>query len=94
MQKVIQELGITPKQYFSSHISEIETLLERPIDFKREFLDVVEHVDADGNVRPKTLSETRKRVRKTREWQSSQNAEDEAREVAAVIGEVFGKVAY
>ena len=94
MQKVIQELGITPKQYFSSHISEIERLLERPIDFKREFLDVVEHVDADGNVRPKTLSETRKRVRKTREWQSSQNAEDEAREVAAVIGEVFGKVAY
>ena len=94
MQKVIQELGITPKQYFSSHIAEIETLLERPIDFKREFLDVVEHVDADGNVRPKTLSETRKRVRKTREWQSSQNAEDEAREVAAVIGEVFGKVAY
>ena len=94
MQKVIQELGITPKQYFSSHISEIERLLERPIDFKREFLDVVEHVDADGNVRPKTLSETRKRVRKTGEWQSSQNAEDEAREVAAVIGEVFGKVAY
>ena len=94
MQKVIQELGITPKQYFSSHIAEIETLLERPIDFKREFLDVVEHVDADGNVRPKTLSETRKRVRKTGEWQSSQNAEDEAREVAAVIGEVFGKVAY
>ena len=94
LSNVITEMGITPKQYFSQHIAEIETLLERPVDFKREFLDIVEHVDENGNVRPKTLSETRKRVRKTSEWQNTKNAENEARNVAAVIGEVFGKVAY
>ena len=94
LSNVITEMGITPKQYFSQHIAEIETLLERPIDFKREFLDIVEHVDENGNVRPKTLSETRKRVRKTSEWQNTKNAENEARNVAAVLGEVFGKVAY
>ena len=93
LSNVITEMGITPKQYFSQHIAEIETLLERPIDFKREFLDIVEHVDENGNVRPKTLSETRKRVRKTSEWQNTKNAENEARNVAAVLGEVFGKVA-
>lgn len=94
LSNVITEMGVTPKQYFNQHITEIETLLERPVDFKREFLNIVEHVDENGNVRPKTLSETRKHVRKTSEWQGTKNAENEARTVVAAIGEAFGKVAY
>jgi hypothetical protein len=93
LQKAI-ESGITPDQYFAPYQYEVEQLLGRPnINLYEEFPEILQHTDAQGNIRPMTLHEVRRFVRSQPEWQQSVMGQDSARKLAFVIGQTFGEVA-
>ena len=94
LDKVINEMGVTPDQYFSPYKYQIEQMLGRQVDMLDEFSDVIEYIpDAGTNARPMTLSEVRNFVRATPEWQQTDDAKDQARALALSIGQTFGEVA-
>ena len=94
LDKVINEMGITPDQYFSPYKYQIEQMLGRQVDMLDEFSDVIEYIpDTGTNARPMTLSEVRNFVRATPEWQQTDDAKDQARALAFSIGQSFGEVA-
>ena len=88
----VMELGIMPSDYFSTHKTTIEDMLERPVDMYKEFKDILQFSDENGN--PISLSDLETRIRKAPEWQGTKNAELEAREVATLIAQEFGMVKY
>lgn len=88
----VLEQGIMPSNYFSTHKTTIEDMLERPVDMFKEFKDVLQFADDNGN--PMSLSDLETKVRKSSEWQGTKNAELEAREVATLIAQEFGMVKY
>tara|TARA_A100001515_G_scaffold22407_3_gene17131 strand:- start:1186 stop:3078 length:1893 start_codon:yes stop_codon:yes gene_type:complete len=94
LDKVINQMGITPDQYFSPYKYQIEQMLGRQVDMLDEFSDVIEYIpDAGANARPMTLSEVRNFVRALPEWQQTDDAKDQARALAFSIGQTFGEVA-
>ena len=86
------ERGIMPSDYFSTHKTTIEDMLERPVDMFGEFKDVLQFSDENGN--PMSLSDLETKIRKSSEWQGTKNAELEARELATLIAQEFGMVKY
>tara|TARA_R100001463_G_scaffold2185_2_gene9258 strand:- start:5346 stop:7481 length:2136 start_codon:yes stop_codon:yes gene_type:complete len=88
----VMELGIMPSDYFSTHKTTIEDMLERPVDMYKEFKDILQFSDENGN--PISLSGLETKIRKSSEWQGTKNAELEAREVATLIAQEFGMVKY
>ena len=94
LDKVINEMGVTPDQYFSPYKYQIEQMLGRQVNMLEEFSDVIEYMPDTGTAsRPMTLSEVRKFVRATPEWQQTDDAKDQARALAFSIGQTFGEVA-
>ena len=94
LDKVINEMGITPDQYFSPYKYQIEQMLGRQVDMLDEFSDVIEYIPDTGTTsRPMTLSEVRNFVRALPEWQQTGDAKDQARALAFSIGQTFGEVA-
>ena len=94
LDKVINEMGITPDQYFSPYKYQIEQMLGRLVDMLDEFSDVIEYIPDTGTTsRPMTLSEVRNFVRALPEWQQTGDAKDQARALAFSIGQTFGEVA-
>ena len=94
LDKVINQMGITPDQYFSPYKYQIEQMLGRQVDMLDEFSDVIEYIpDAGTNARPMTLSEVRNFVRALPEWQQTDDAKDQARALSFSIGQTFGEVA-
>ncbi len=94
LDKVINQMGITPDQYFSPYKYQIEQMLGRQVDMLDEFSDVIEYIpDAGTNARPMTLSEVRNFVRALPEWQQTGDAKDQARALSFSIGQTFGEVA-
>ena len=95
LDKVINQMGITPDQYFSPYKYQIEQMLGRQVDMLDEFSDVIEYIPDTGGTtsRPMTLSEVRNFVRATPEWQQTDDAKDQARALAFSIGQSFGEVA-
>ena len=94
LDKVINEMGVTPDQYFSPYKYQIEQMLGRQVNMLEEFSDVIEFMPDTGTAsRPMTLSEVRKFVRATPEWQQTDDAKDQARALAFSIGQTFGEVA-
>tara|TARA_R100001082_G_scaffold78310_1_gene45904 strand:+ start:7969 stop:10008 length:2040 start_codon:yes stop_codon:yes gene_type:complete len=95
LDRVINELGVTPQQYFAPYKQQIEQMLGRQVDMLEEFSDVIEYIPDTGGTtsRPMTLSEVRKFVRATPEWQQTDDAKDQARALAFSIGQSFGEVA-
>ena len=95
LDKVINEMGISPDQYFSPYKYQIEQMLGRQVDMLDEFSDVIEYMPDTGGAtsRPMTLSEVRNFVRATPEWQQTDDAKDQARALAFSIGQSFGEVA-
>lgn len=94
LDKVINEMGITPDQYFSPYKYQIEQMLGRQVDMLDEFSDVIEYIPDTGTTsRPMTLSEVRNFVRALPEWQQTDDAKDQARALAFSIGQTFGEVA-
>ncbi len=90
--KPVLERGIMPSDYFSTHKTTIEDMLERPVDMFGEFKDVLQFSDENGN--PMSLSDLETKIRKSSEWQGTKNAELEARELATLIAQEFGMVKY
>ena len=90
--KPVLERGIMPSNYFSTHKTTIEDMLERPVDMFGEFKDVLQFSDENGN--PMSLSDLETKIRKSSEWQGTKNAELEARELATLIAQEFGMVKY
>ena len=94
LDKVINEMGITPDQYFSPYKYQIEQMLGRQVDMLDEFSDVIEYIPDTGTTsRPMTLSEVQNFVRALPEWQQTDDAKDRARALAFSIGQTFGEVA-
>ena len=94
LDKVINEMGVTPAQYFSPYKYQIEQMLGRSnIDLLEEFPDVIEYIPESGSSRPMSLSEVRTFVRGLPEWQQSEDAKSQARALAFSIGQTFGEVA-
>ena len=95
LDKVINQMGVTPQQYFAPYKQQIEQMLGRQVDLLDEFSDVIEYMPDTGGTtsRPMTLSEVRKFVRATPEWQETDDAKDQARALAFSIGQSFGEVA-
>lgn len=93
LDRVINEMGVTPTQYFSPYKYQIEQMLGRSnIDMLEEFPDVIEFMPDNGNARPMTLSEVREFVRGLPEWQQSEDGKSQARALAFSIGQTFGEV--
>ena len=94
LDKIINEMGITPTQYFSPYKYQIEQMLGRPnIDMLEEFPDIIQYIpDTGGDARPMTLSEVRKFVRATPEWQMTDTAREQANALTFAIGQTFGEV--
>jgi hypothetical protein len=93
----INQMGITPDQYFAPYKYQIEQMLDRTnIDLLEEFPEIIEYIPdgAGGDVpRPMTMSEMRTFVRGGNEWQNSAQGQDRAQSLAFAIGEAFGEVA-
>ena len=93
LDKIINEMGVTPTQYFSPYKYQIEQMLGRSnIDMLEEFPDIIEFMPDSGNARPMTLSEVREFVRGLPEWQQSEDGKSQARALAFSIGQTFGEV--
>jgi len=94
LDKVINEMGITPDQYFQPYKQKIESMLGRQVDMLDEFSDVIEYIPAGSSTsRPMTLSEVSKFVRALPEWQQTDAAKDQAKALSYAIGRTFGEVA-
>jgi hypothetical protein len=94
LDKVINEMGITPDQYFQPYKQKIENMLGRQVDMLDEFSDVIEYIPAGSSTsRPMTLSEVSKFVRALPEWQQTDAAKDQAKALSYAIGRTFGEVA-
>ena len=90
--------GMTPKQYFAPYKDKAELLLERPVDFMggdANWFDKIANGTPDNETgsRVMTYTEANKFIRGLPEWQTTKNANDEAREIADNIGRMFGFVA-
>ena len=93
LDRIVNEMGVTPTQYFSPYKYQIEQMLGRSnIDMLEEFPDVIEFMPDSGNARPMTLSEVREFVRGLPEWQQSEDGKSQARALAFSIGQTFGEV--
>lgn len=94
LDKVINEMGITPDQYFQPYKQKIESMLGRQVDMLDEFSDVIEYIPSGTSTsRPMTLSEVSKFVRALPEWQQTDAAKDQAKALSYAIGRTFGEVA-
>ena len=94
LDKVINEMGITPDQYFQPYKQKIENMLGRQVDMLDEFSDVIEYIPSGSSTsRPMTLSEVSKFVRALPEWQQTDAAKDQAKALSYAIGRTFGEVA-
>jgi len=94
LDKVINEMGITPDQYFQPYKQKIESMLGRQVNMLDEFSDVIEYIPSGtATSRPMTLSEVSKFVRALPEWQQTDAAKDQAKALSYAIGRTFGEVA-
>ena len=94
LDRVINEMGVTPQLYFEPYKQSIENMLGRPVDMLGEFSDVVQYIpDGGTEARPMTFSEVQKYVRALPEWQQPDSAKESARALAFAIGQTFGEVA-
>tara|TARA_R100000995_G_scaffold954_2_gene675 strand:- start:969 stop:2708 length:1740 start_codon:yes stop_codon:yes gene_type:complete len=94
LDRVINEMGVTPQLYFEPYKQSIENMLGRPVDMLGEFSDVVQYIpDGGTEARPMTFSEVQKYVRALPEWQQTDSAKESARALAFAIGQTFGEVA-
>ena len=94
LDKIVNEMGITPDQYFQPYKQQIEGMLGRQVNMLDEFSDVIEYIpDGGTSSRPMTLSEVRKFVRGLPEWQMTDDAKDQAKALSYAIGQTFGEVA-
>lgn len=94
----INQMDLTPDQYFAPYKYQIEQMLDRTnVDLLEEFPDIIEHIPeggGDGGVpRPMTMGEMRQYVRGSTEWQNSAQGQDRAQGLAFAIGNAFGEVA-
>ena len=93
------ERGTSPQQYFATHRSIAQELLERPIDFMgpdrslfEKFAAVPDESSGEGR-RPMTFSEAREYIKSTDEWQTTSGARREYSDMVQGIGRLFGRVA-
>jgi hypothetical protein len=95
LDKVINEMGVSPAQYFAPYKNQIEGMLGRQVNMLEEFSDVIEYMPDTGSTtsRPMTLSEVRKFVRGLPEWQQTDDAKNQAKSLSYAIGKTFGEVA-
>ena len=95
LDKVINEMGVSPAQYFAPYKNQIEGMLGRQVNMLEEFSDVIEYMPDAGSTtsRPMTLSEVRKFVRGLPEWQQTDDAKNQAKSLSYAIGKTFGEVA-
>ena len=93
--KSLIEQGYTPSAYFSSYSNTASELLGRPIDFLGGDSKLYSHlkdtmVANDGLNRPMTRGEFQRYVRSTPEWDTSENARDEAYGTVGTLLNSFG----
>lgn len=93
--KSLIEQGYTPSAYFSSYSNTASELLGRPIDFLGGDSKLYHHlkdtmVANDGLNRPMTRGEFQRYVRSTPEWDTSENARDEAYGTVGTLLNSFG----
>ena len=89
------EQGYTPSAYFSSYSNVASELLGRPVDFLGSDSKLYSHlkdtmVANDGLNRPMTRGEFERYVRSTPEWDTSENARDEAYGTVGTLLNSFG----
>ena len=89
------EQGYTPSAYFSSYSNVASELLGRPVDFLGGDSKLYSHlkdtmVANDGLNRPMTRGEFERYVRSTPEWDTSENARDEAYGTVGTLLNSFG----
>ncbi len=90
--------GMTPAQYFAPYSSKASSLLERPVDFMGADEGLFNQIasgmpDNETGSRTMTFTEANELIRGTAEWQTTKNANDEARTIADDVGRMFGFVA-
>ena len=90
--------GMTPAQYFAPYSSKASSLLERPVDFMGSDEGLFNQIasgmpDNETGSRTMTFTEANELIRGTAEWQTTKNANDEARTIADDVGRMFGFVA-
>mgnify|MGYP003635226688 FL=1 len=90
--------GMTPAQYFAPYSSKASALLERPVDFMGADEGLFNQIasgmpDNETGSRTMTFTESNELIRGTAEWQTTKNANDEARTIADDVGRMFGFVA-
>ena len=90
--------GMTPAQYFAPYSSKASALLERPVDFMGSDEGLFNQIasgmpDNETGSRTMTFTESNELIRGTAEWQTTKNANDEARTIADDVGRMFGFVA-
>lgn len=90
------EQGITPAQYFEPYVQTASRTLERQFTLGdmqsgplSEALQVYD--ENTGEIRPMTLTEFNRELRKTPEWQRTSNAKETASRVAFSLGQLFGR---
>ena len=95
LDKVINEMGVSPAQYFAPYKNQIENMLGRQVNMLEEFSDVIEYMPDAGSTtsRPMSLSEVRTFVRGLPEWQQTDDAKNQAKSLSYAIGKTFGEVA-
>ena len=90
--------GMTPAQYFAPYSSKASALLERQVDFMGSDESLFNQIasgmpDNETGSRTMTFTEANELIRGTAEWQTTKNANDEARTIADDVGRMFGFVA-
>ena len=90
--------GMTPAQYFAPYSSKASALLERQVDFMGSDEGLFNQIasgmpDNETGSRTMTFTESNELIRGTAEWQTTKNANDEARTIADDVGRMFGFVA-
>lgn len=96
IQKYIDE-GHTPKQYFTPHINAAAQLLEvDPSTISLtdpKYNQIINHADAQGKIRPMTLTETNEFIKNKDEYWKTNNASTEVSSLLTSLGTTFGKLA-
>ena len=92
----INELGLSPNEYFAPYRYQIETMLDRPnVDILNEFPDIIDYVPNGAKTgtqpRPMTLGEVRTYIRGRDEWQNSTQGKDSAQALSFALGKTFGE---
>ena len=93
--KSLIDQGYTPSAYFSSYSNVASNLLGRPIDFmgadNKMFGALTDTMVGENNLgRPMTRGEFERYVRATPEWDTSENARDEAYGTVDTLLNSFG----